>query len=104
MITTIQGIVTQAGTFVLAVVLMVGSIYLEAVHGTVPMWLVGFDGIAVAFVFQGGQAFVTARTGLPVANALADMTGKYHELAKAGILSTSPTQSGTSDTTGETTK
>lgn len=78
----------------MAALLIGGSILLAATGKTVPMWLVGFDGMAAAFVFQNAQSFVQARTGLPTANALADMTGKYHELAMSGTLNTSPMPTG----------
>lgn len=94
MVSTTQAIIQQAGTFVMACLLVGGSIMLAAMGKTVPMWLVGFDGAAVAFVYGNAQSFVQARTALPTANALADLTGKYHQLAIAGTTTTTPTQTG----------
>lgn len=91
-----QAIVQQVGTFLLAMLLLGGSIYLQAMHGTVPQWLVGFDGGAVAFVFANAQSFVQARTSLPVHLALANAQQTIHSMATSGTSTTNPTASGTS--------
>ena len=100
MVSTGQAVVQQVGTFLLAMLLLGGSIYLQALHGTVPQWLIGFDGGAVAFVFANAQSFVQARTSLPVHLALASAQQTIHTLATVGTSTTNPIPSGTNVPTG----
>lgn len=100
MVSTAQAAIQQLGTFIMACILVGGSIWLEATRGDVPMWLVGFDGAAVAFVFSNAQSFVQARTALPTHLALEQAQATVHALATGGTLSGNPMQSGMTGGTG----
>lgn len=95
-----EQLVTQIGTYVIAAILLVMTGVLAYHTGNVPMWLVGFDGMALAFVYGTGQSFVQARTAQPTSNALRDTLDRYHELAMHGTRTVSRGQSGGTAPTG----
>lgn len=100
MISTPQAVIQQAGTFLVALVLLTGTFYLAVTGHPVPMWLVGFDGLAIGSVYGNAQSFVQARTALPTHLALSEAHSLLRSLLPGGTQTVSPTVSGTTEPTG----
>lgn len=104
MIDTRQQILMSAGTFVLACILLGGTVTLLLLGRSVPEFLVGFDGVIVTATFANGGFFALARAVLPTHAALVTSLANYHELAISGTRTVSHIASGTIEHTGESEK